>query len=465
LLVEVAKQQLASQGRFPSLPPDDAEPDPKYRATLDWVWSFSARPRTPEEMAAQRAVKLERMRTLLDQLDHPEQRFSELLVAGTKGKGSTVAMLSACLQLGGYRTGRYTSPHLVNWRERICVDAEPISPDVVIDLAEPIGRAIDKLPPSLGTPTTFEVGTAFALLEFARQRVDVAVLEVGTGGRFDATNVVEPLVSVITPISYDHTQTLGVTLASIAWHKSGILRSGRPAITAPQVPEALEVIEREAARLGTPLDEVGRDWRWRAEAEGIVIDARYADFRPLRTGVGLLGSHQRDNATTTVAVLHSIADRLPLSRAAIQTGLKDVDWPGRLQVLANQPLIVLDGAHNAASAEVVRRALEDVFTFDRLMLVVGLSEGKDAVGVLRSLAPRAHAVYVTRSHNERSVPPSELEPLARSAAPRAEVTAVDNLPAAMAAAQRTAGPRDMILVTGSLFLVGEALVLWRRSPQ
>src|SRR5262245_43046200 len=180
-------------------------------------------------MAAQRAVKLERMQALLALLDHPERRFPSLLVAGTKGKGSTVAMLAACLRAAGYRTGRYTSPHLVNWRERTAVDETPISVEDVISLADRIRRVATD--PEL---TTFEVGTAFAFEHFARSDVDVAVIEVGTGGRFDATNLVEPLVAVITPISFDHTATLGETLTQIGWHKAGILRAGRPGISAPQ---------------------------------------------------------------------------------------------------------------------------------------------------------------------------------------------------------------------------------------
>src|ERR1700681_4459499 len=159
-----AAHSTTSGDRGYSLPPDALDPDPKYRAALEWVWSFSARPRTPEEMSTQRATKLDRMSALLAALEHPERAFRSLLVAGTKGKGSTVAMLAACLQAQGLRTGRYTSPHLVNWRERTCVDAQPISADSVLALAEPIHRAVETMAPSLGAPTTFEVGTAFAFL-------------------------------------------------------------------------------------------------------------------------------------------------------------------------------------------------------------------------------------------------------------------------------------------------------------
>jgi dihydrofolate synthase/folylpolyglutamate synthase len=461
--VEAAKQQQPSLGSHEILPSDDAEPDQKYRATLKWVWSFSERRRSAREMAVQRAVKLERMHALLAALEHPELRYPSILVAGTKGKGSTVAMLSACLQAAGYRTARYTSPHLVNWRERTSVNNAAISVGDVLALAEPVRQAIDRIPASLGVPTTFEVGTAFAFQHFARQSVDVAVIEVGTGGRFDATNLVDTRVAVIAPISYDHTQTLGSTLTSIGWHKAGIMRPRRPAVSAPQSLEALNVIDAEARLLGIPLRVVGRDWSWSAAGAGVRVVGR--DFEPLEVDVGLVGDHQRDNATTAIAALHAIRDRFAVPRAAIGAGLEGVEWPGRLQILARQPLVVLDGAHNAASAEVVGHALDVDFSFERLLLVIGLSAGKDALGVLGALAPRANRVYLTRSKHERSAPPVDLEPLVRAASPRVTVQTFAEAPTAFERALAEARPGDLVLITGSLFLVGEALEWWRRSPR
>ena len=414
-------------------------------------------------MALQRAVKLERMDALLAALEHPERRFPSVLVAGTKGKGSTVAILSACLRAAGYRTGRYTSPHLVNWRERTTIDAEPISASEVLTLADPVRRAIDRVPSSLGAPTTFEVGTALTFAYFARQSVDVAVVEVGTGGRFDATNLVDTQVAAIAPVSYDHTQTLGPTLTSIGWHKAGIMRAGRPAVSAPQSTEALEVIEAEARLLRAPLQVVGREWTWSPLAAGFRVDG------PSQTLLGvqmdLVGDHQRDNATTAIAALDAVRRRFPVQASEIVSALKTVEWPGRLQIISRRPQVVLDGAHNAASAEVVRHALDADFTFDRLLLVVGLSAGKDALGVLGALAPRTDRIYLTRSKHERSAPPSELEPLVRSASPAATVMVTDVADAALDAAIAEAGPNDLVLVTGSLFLVGEALEWWRRSPR
>jgi dihydrofolate synthase/folylpolyglutamate synthase len=461
----VAKQQRPPTGTLWSLPPDGAEPDPAYRAVLDWVWSYSARPRSPEEVAAQRAVKLERMRALLSALGHPERAFPSLLVAGTKGKGSTVAMLSACLRAAGWRTGRYTSPHLVNWRERTTIDDEPIGTDQAIALAEPIRQAIGDLAPAMGPPTTFEVGTLFAFLHFAQQNIDVGVVEVGTGGRLDATNLLEPEVSAITPISYDHTQTLGDSLSKIAWHKAGILRAGRPGILAPQPDEARAVVEREAAAIGAPLEEVGKHWWWTTTGDGIRVESTNTDFPPLETRVGLLGDHQRDNATTSVAALHAVSSRFKVSPEALRAGLAHVEWPGRLQVLAKQPLLVLDGAHNAASATVLHNAIEANFEFNRLLVVVGLSAGKDAVGVLEALVPTAYSVYLTRSQHERAALPSELEPLVSSSAPRARVSVAQDLPSALENALAEAASDDLVLVTGSVFLVGEALAWWRRSSR
>lgn len=453
-----------------SLPPDSAEPDPDYRAVLEWVWSFSARVRSAAEIVGQRAVKLERMRALLQRLDDPHLALSPVLVAGTKGKGSTVAMLAACLRAAGRRTARYTSPHLVNWRERTWIDGQSISTQDVLALADPIRRAVDSLPRELGQPTTFEVGTAFALLHFARARVEVAVLEVGVGGGHDATNVVEPLVSAITPISYDHTPTLGSTLTAIAEHKAGILRPGRPAVLGRQPDEARVVVERIARDVGARLELVGREWSWRRSGpdDAVIIESIHADAPPLQVQVGLLGDHQRDNATTAVAALHGLAgirSDLRVPPEALQRGLADVDWPGRLQVLRRAPLLVLDGAHNAFSADVLSHALEQNFTFRRLLVVLGLTEGKDAHGVLDALGWRADRLYVTRSRHERSTEPGALAALAHDRVADLRVLVRDDVGQAIEAALAEAHADDLVLVTGSLFVVGEALVWWRRSPR
>ncbi len=445
------------------LPADALEPDPSYRSVLDWVWSFSAGPRTPDVIAGQRRHKLERMRHLLASVGDPQTRFASLLVAGTKGKGSIVAMLASCLYAAGYATGRYTSPHLVNWRERVWLDGAPIAAEAVVALAPAVRAAVAALPGTLGMPTTFEVGTLFAFLHFARRRVRVAVVEVGVGGRLDATNVVEPLVSIIAPISYDHTGTLGTTLSEIARHKAGILRAGRPAVVSPQPPEALRVIEEEAARLASPLLLVGRDWRWHSgDGDGGRFDVAGPERLVRDVRVPLLGAHQRDNATAAVAALAALGEArvgLAVPVEAVLSGLAGVSWPGRLEVLRTEPTVVVDGAQNAGSAEVLRQALSENFSFERLWLVLGVTAGKDVAGILRVLAPLAARVIATQSRHERAVPPADLVAALHEVAPSLPSEMQPDMASALAAALRRAGPRDLVLVTGSLFLVGEALTL------
>lgn len=454
---------LHTAAYWPDLPPDAEEPDSAYRSVLAWVWSFSAAPRTPATIAEQRTRKLDRMRFILAKLDEPHTRFASLLVAGTKGKGSVVAMLASCLRAAGYRTGRYTSPHLVNWRERTAVDATPITAAEVVALAEDVTAAVSALPSELGEPTTFEVGTAFALLHFARQSVQLAVLEVGVGGRLDATNVVEPSVSTIAPISYDHTQTLGATLTEIAGHKAGILRPGRPAVSSPQPAEALRVIRAEAAALRAPLVVVGEDWCWTA-GDGDTFVVTGPGGRSLAARIPLLGDHQRDNATTAIATLASLrvarAD-LPVADDSIRAGLATVSWPGRLQVLRRRPTLVVDGAQNAGSAAVLRQAIQGSFSYRRLWLVLGVTEGKDVRGIVQTLVPLADGVIATRSRHERAEEPTRLLVTLHDVAPGVVAEAQPDVRAALDAALARAALDDLILVTGSLFLVGETLVVER----
>lgn len=452
----------------PDLPPDLAEPDPAYRAALAWIWSFSPtespHPRSAADRAARRGPKVERARTLLHLLGDPQRAFPTVLVGGTKGKGSTAAMVAASLHAAGYHTGRYTSPHLVSWRERTWVDGHAIATDEVVRLVGPLRSAVETLPAPLGPPTTFEVGTALTFLHFADQALDVAVVEVGVGGLTDATNLADPLVSAITPISHDHAETLGPTLADIASHKAGIMRAGRPTILGPQPPEALAVLEAHADRIGAHLERVGREWTWRRAGRDILVESTHPEVEPLLLEVPLVGAHQRDNATLAAATLHALGRARPAPRvapAAIQRGLRAVEWPGRLQTVRTRPRLVLDGAHNRASADAVAAALRHEYRYARLHLVLGLSEGKDAAGVVEALVPLAAAVLTTRSRHERAADPEVLARLVRERGPDTPVRAFPDLAGALSAATADAGEGDLILVTGSLFLVGEALALVR----
>jgi dihydrofolate synthase/folylpolyglutamate synthase len=228
------------------------------------------------------------------------------------------------------------------------------------------------------------------------------------------------------------------------------------------LPEARAVIESEARLAHAALEQVGAEWQWTSVDNRIRITSAHSAFTPIEVRPSLVGAHQADNATTAVAALYAIRHRFPVDPTKMVEALEAVEWPGRLQVLAGQPTVAVDGAHNAASAEVVRRALDQDFEFDRLHLVLGLSEGKDALGVVGALAPRAERVYVTRSAHERSAPPEQLQPLVQQSSPRAQVRVYENAASAFDAALAGASERDMVLVTGSLFLVGEALAWWRR---
>ncbi len=454
--------------------PDALEPDPRYRAGLEWIWSFSAARRTPAEVARQRELRPERMRALLRRLGDPHAAFPSLLVGGTKGKGSVVAMLASCLAAAGYRTGAYTSPHLVNWRERTCVDGRPIATAEVRELLEPVRRAVEALPPAFGRPSTFEVGTLIAFLHFARVGVDIAAVEVGVGGRDDATNVLDPLVSAVTPISYDHTETLGSTLTSIARAKAGIMRRDRATVLAPQPDEAATVLDHEARATGARLMWADSDWRWHREVRGQppvmaqrvrIIRARSGE-EVVAASLPLLGVHQCANAVVAVAALEALGEAWPagpLARRAIRAGLERVQWPARLQVVRMRPLVVLDGAHNAASAQALRRAVREHFAYRQLHLVIGLTMGKDASGVLQALLPLAASATLTRSAHERAADPSGLSVLVGDLRPELPVQVRPHLPGALEAALERAGAADLVLVAGSLFLVGEALV-WARNP-
>lgn len=452
------------------LPPDRAEPSADYRAALAWIWSFSDLRREHHRPAGHRQAKLDRVQTLMAHLGNPHLAYPTLLVAGTKGKGSTVAMLASVLRASGKSVGRTTSPHLVNWRERVWVDGEPITAGRVIRHVETLRRAVAQLPNALGEPTTFEVGIALAFLDFAERHVDVAVVEVGVGGRFDATNVADPVVSAITPISYDHQSTLGTSLGDIAWHKAGILRAGRAASVGPQPEEARARIREEAHALGTTLSEVGRDWSWsleagrrpgaeRPHAQSFAVHGVGRAWGELHVELPLLGAHQRDNAATAIAALDLLAAQpcWQISRTAVERGLAAVSWPGRLQVVGGAPTVVLDGAHNEASAAALAAALRESFDTPTVRLVLGATAGKDVPGMLDALAPLASAVYATRSEHERSVAADEVAELTRRLRPDLRVAAVPGLPRALDAARADAGPGEIVLATGSLFLVGEAL--------
>ena len=444
--------------------PDHAIREPGYRQALRYLYHFSPGVRPPSETIADRPRKLPRMRELLARLGDPQRQFASVLVAGTKGKGSIAAMLESIARAAGHATGLYTQPHLHSWCERTRLGDRLIRPDEVVALVGPVRAAVEGLArdhPELGPPTTFEVGTALTFLAFARHDVRLAVVEVGVGGVHDGTNVLEPLLVVLGPIGFDHMATLGGSLEAIAAEKAGIIRQGGLAIVGRQPPEAWAVVARVAEERGARLDVLGQDWRWRPEddhpASGVFAVERVSPpLRLDRLATPLLGRHQRDNAALAVAAaiaLESYGFAIP--PGAIRDGLEQVEWPGRLQVLRERPRLVVDGAHNRDSAVRLVQALLECFDWRRLHMVLGMSEGKDVEGVLDALLPASDLLTVTRSRHERALPPSALATVvrARGATPRIEPDVARAVRRALAEADR----RDLICVTGSLFVVGDAI--------
>ena len=389
---------------------------------------------------------LERIEALLDAVGHPEVAFTIAQVGGTNGKGSIAAMLAAILQAAGRRVGLYTSPHLRDYRERIRVDGRPISEADFVDEVEALGTLIARL-----DVTVFEAGTALALDHFCRARVDVAVLEVGLGGRLDATTVGKPRVEVVGPIDYDHQHELGDTLELIATEKAAIVRSG-VAFSARQDPEAEVVLEQRAAAVGVPLLREGRELH--VTPRGFTLEAQQLDlagpdWRMPDVACGLLGVFQPSNALLAAAA----ARELGADEGAIRAGLRGARWPGRFQILRRDPVVILDGAHNPAGARALAASLRAYFPGRTVTFVIGIMGDKDAGGILGALRPLAARVILTASQNPRAAAPDALRPLVPAGVP---VDTVSSPLEALARARVEAGA-GIVCVAGSLSLIGDVL--------
>jgi len=430
-----------------------------YRQALEYVLSLTDLEKRTDLTGVRAALGLERMGALLTSLGHPETMYATLHIAGTKGKGSTAAMLASILQAAGYRVGLYTSPHLHTFRERIQVNGRPIGPG---DFARAVAHIRPLVEGMADRPTTFEAATAVAFLHFAQQGVQVAVLETGMGGRLDATNVVMPLVSIITSISFDHMAILGSTLAEIAREKAGIIKPRVPVVTAPQPADALAVIEGTAWERGSPITVVGRDVHWQRIAEGwrgqkILVHLPLCTVGPLR--LRLLGAHQAVNATLAVTAADVARQNglILVDDRAVALGLRAAYWPGRLERLARHPLLVVDGAHNVDSANRLGAALGELRRGRRWVFILGVSADKDSAGFVTALAPLAQAAVVTQAHHPRAAPPERL--LADCIAAGIPAHPAADVPEAVERARHLAGPEGAICATGSLFLVAEVRAL------
>jgi dihydrofolate synthase / folylpolyglutamate synthase len=418
-----------------------------YPEALNYLNQFINYERSQPQRYAPETLSLDRVNLLLDRLGRPDHAYRAIHIAGTKGKGSTAAMIESSLRAAGYRTGFYTSPHLHTFRERMRVNNEFIT-------REQFARLVDEIEPHVAAVeglTWFEIVTAIAFLFFARSQIDVVVLEVGLGGRFDATNVVTPIVSVITSLSMDHMNLLGNSIEQIAFEKAGIIKRHVPVVSAPQVPEALDVIRRVARMRGAELKVVPHPPTPSPEIRSSISGEGEA-----QPGVRLLGAHQLINASVAVTALHVANDRgLAVNNAAIQRGLETVRWPGRLEVLNREPLLVVDGAHNGDSAQKLAQALRDVFHVEQWTLIFGVSADKDIAAILAALLPLAEKVIVTRASNSRGATIEVLgaQVTDRGFEPTLAASVSDALEIAMSDQQPT-------IITGSLFTVADAREAW-----
>jgi len=397
---------------------------------------------------------LETMRALVAEMDHPERAYPSLLIAGTNGKGSVAAYCDAALRASGLRTGRYTSPHLVRVNERITVNGRVIGDHALGAAVAAVRHAAQRLV-RRGTlaahPTFFEVLTAAAFEHFRRARVELAVLEVGLGGRLDATNVVEPLASAIVSVDFDHEVYLGRTLAAIAGEKAGVLRKGRATVTGPLPPEASAAVRAQARAIGARVVDAASRSRWQPAGDGFDLRTPRALYRGLRP---LPGAHQRANLLVAVRLLEEArAAGVAVDLSALPAAVSRTRWPGRLERVAGAPALLLDGAHNPAGARALAAHLREGPPF---VLLFGAMADKDVQGLARELFPLAQAVVLTRPPR---VPRAEApDALVRRAAPYARGARREpRVGRALALARRLArahGPRTLVVVAGSLYLVG-----------
>ncbi len=431
----------------------------RYQAALDYIYSFVDYERVPRPRDAAH-YDLRRVDELFARVGDPHRKVKSVHIAGSKGKGSVAAMIAAVLTRSGYRTGLFTSPHLIKFNERICIDGQTIADEDVarlVDVLKPEVAAVNEAA-HYGRLTTFEVITAIGFLYFAEKQCDFQVIEVGLGGRLDATNVIVPEVAAITSISLEHTDVLGNTLALIAGEKAGIIKAGVTVVSAPQADEAREVFERTCRERQARLIQAGTDITWQAlrhdwKHQTLRLKGRLGSYE---VTVPLLGEYQLENTAVAVGTLEVLIEKgYHISSQNIASGLAGVSWPGRLQVLNRHPLVVVDGAHNPYSAGRLRDALKRHFKFNKATLIIGTSSDKDINGIAAELAPLFDRVIITRSIHPRALATAPLiEAFARLGI---QAEATDDISTALPQALAKAGPDDLICVAGSLFVVAGAI--------
>jgi dihydrofolate synthase/folylpolyglutamate synthase len=417
------------------------EKDPNFLQELDYLYNLQ-----------KYGIKfgLSQTSNLLQALGNPHQGRRYIHIAGTNGKGSVASFLNSILQLAGYRTGLYTSPHLVSFRERMQINSQYIPQHRVVELARQIKQNQNPQEP----PTFFEAVTAMALNYFAQENTEIDIIEVGMGGRLDATNLIQPQISMITNISLEHQEFLGNTLYQVAREKAGIIKPRIPVLSAAKQPGVRQLFASIAQEKGSDFYQLGLDFRVRRFQNGFTYFGLQHKLKGLRTN--LIGNHQMQNAGLALAACE-VLDQMDwnIGSEHMRQGLQQAQWPGRMQLVQDRPKIMLDGAHNPEAIKVLAQCLNPSLEYQRLILVLGMMADKEIEKMLAQILPRADYAIFTRPVYERALNPEEL--LSRAKAWDVASHAEQSLPQALEQAQNLAAPEDLILVCGSLFTVGEAL--------
>ena len=436
-----------------------------YQEALDYLNSFVNYERTMSWEYPE-ALKLDRMRALAKALGNPQNAYESVLIAGSKGKGSTAVILSSILRMENIKVGLYTSPHLVDLRERIQVNGLPINEMRFVEIVLAVRGVLQDYAWRKNPPTYFEILTAIAFYYFKELKVQIAVLEVGLGGLYDSTNIVHAKVAGITPISLEHTDKLGKTLAKIAVQKCGILKGREIVVSGVQPPEAEGVIEAACRDREAELVRVGKEIRCLEREYG--EDFQRFDIRsPLGDYFGLelrlLGQHQMMNAAQAIGLAKALEKktRLRISDEAVGQGVSDVRLPGRIEKIEESPLVLLDGAHNPESIKKLLLSVKRHFQYARLILVLAVSSDKDLQGILKEIMPETDCLVATESRNPRALKAQAIKEAA--AAYEKKILVEENPLAALDRARALASLEDLVLVTGSLFLVGDIKAASRQS--
>ncbi|OLN31896.1 bifunctional folylpolyglutamate synthase/dihydrofolate synthase [Desulfosporosinus metallidurans] len=402
---------------------------------------------------------LERIQELLKRLGNPEKALRVVHVGGTNGKGSTTVMIARILREAGYRVGVFTSPHLHDYRERMTINGQMIPKERVIDeIARVRPHLEDMVAEGFEHPTEFEVNTALVFLYFKEENVDFALIEVGLGGAIDSTNVVSPLISVITNVAMDHMDYLGSDVVSIARVKAGIIKPHSSVVTASDNPDVIQVLREQAKAMGVPLWLVGEDVRWESKWSGELeqefdLVGLHSTYLKLRTH--LIGFHQLRNAATAVTVCEILRSEYGanISREAIYAGLREVEWPGRLELISLKPKVLLDGAHNVDGAQALAQAIP-LYTRDRLILCLGMLADKEREKVVNMLVPMADEIIITRPNSPRAGDWRALGSLAEQHG--RPVKCIEDPKEAVIFALGRLGENDMLCVTGSIYMLADA---------